>query len=117
MSGLCSMKRLTLASTTWGSNAQPEKRTTVSAPARRAPRTAPRPSPAPASAAVRRTLRRESCGWRSVRWLMTIPLLSRAVGGLPGASPLDRARHETLDDQPLEDEREHERRDDGQHAP
>src|SRR3989442_12770950 len=52
------MKRLTLAWTTWGSNAQPEKRTTVWARAARGAAAVARPS-APAATKRRREIARD----------------------------------------------------------
>src|SRR5881628_3083667 len=94
------MNRLTLTSTTWGSNAQPENRTTVWARAARGAMAVARPS-VPAAVTNRR---------REIMWDIG-PLLSDS------GSALDCSRDEPLDDEPLEEERQEQRWDDGQDTP
>src|SRR5262249_55073391 len=99
MSGFCSMKRFTFASTTWGSKAQPANRTAVWAPAARGRPTAARPR---LPARPPRKRRRETGG------VIAVSFWAR--------SALDRAGYEALHDEALEDEGQHERGHHGEHA-
>ena len=101
-SGFCSMKRLTLASTTWGSKAHPAKRTRAWPLARRGRPAIARLTPALARVALRRKARRETVASELDR--VTHDGFPPVVRWWTGASSLDGARHEALHDQPLEEE-------------
>ena len=79
-SGFCSMKRLTFASTTWGSKAHPAKRTRASPRARRGDPAIASPTPALAREALRRKARRETVARGWIGLLMTAPPLGCGDG-------------------------------------